>query len=419
MLVMANPEHVKILKQGVQAWNAWRREHPDIRPDLVGADLNGSDLKVVDLSGANLREADLREANLWVAELSKADLGGAYISGADLWVADLSRADLGGAHIRGSNLRVADLRGANLQEADFREAYLRKADLRGTDLNRVFLKGADLRSADFSGANLSGANLREAILNEASLIGTNLREIFVGSTSFGNLELSGAIGLETINHRFPSTIGLDTIKKSKGKIPEVFLRGCGLSDIEIEFAKLANPDLPGDQLTKIVYKIHDLYLGGSSIQYYSLFISYSSHDEEFAEKIHNDLQDNGIRCWFAPHDIQAGKKIYHQIDEAIRIHDRLLLILSEHSMQSEWVKTEIAEALAKEIDQKRKVLFPISIVDFAKIKKWKCFDADRGKDSAREIREYYIPDFSNWRDEKSYQEAFNRLLRDLKATGSK
>jgi hypothetical protein len=106
----------------------------------------------------------------------------------------------------------------------------------------------------------------------------------------------------------------------------------------------------------------------------------------------------GVRCWFAPHDIKGGKKIHEQIDEAIRIYDRLLLILSEASMESEWVKTEIANARQKEVNQKRQVLFPISLVPYASVRQWKCFDADTGKDSAREIREYFIPDFSNWRD---------------------
>jgi hypothetical protein len=61
------------------------------------------------------------------------------------------------------------------------------------------------------------------------------------------------------------------------------------------------------------------------------------------------------------------------------------------------------------------VLFPISLVSFSKIREWKCFDADTGKDSAREIREYYVPDFSNWKDHDPYQKDFDRLLKDLKA----
>jgi hypothetical protein len=147
----------------------------------------------------------------------------------------------------------------------------------------------------------------------------------------------------------------------------------------------------------------------------SCFISYSHHDEAFAERLHDALQGKGVRCWYAPEDIQGGKKIYDQIDEAIRNHDKLLLILSEHSMNSEWVKTELANARRREVTQNRRMLFPIHLVDFETIRNWTCFDADTGKDSAREIREYFIPDFSNWKNHDSFEQAFTRLLRDLKA----
>jgi TIR domain len=109
------------------------------------------------------------------------------------------------------------------------------------------------------------------------------------------------------------------------------------------------------------------------------------------------------------------KKLHEQIDEAIRVYDKLLLILSEHSMNSEWVKTEIANARRREVTEHKRLLFPIRLVDFEVIRTWKCFDADTGKDSAREIREYFIPDFSNWKDHDSFEQAFTRLLQDLKA----
>jgi hypothetical protein len=121
-----------------------------------------------------------------------------------------------------------------------------------------------------------------------------------------------------------------------------------------------------------------------------------------------------VRCWFAPHNIRGGKKIHEQIDEAIRVYDRLLLILSEASMNSEWVKTEIANVRQKELDHGTRVLFPISLVPFETIRGWKNFDADTGKDSAREIREYFIPDFSDWKNHDNYQQALDRLLKDLK-----
>ena len=102
------------------------------------------------------------------------------------------------------------------------------------------------------------------------------------------------------------------------------------------------------------------------------------------------------------------------------MHDTLLLIRSEHSMASEWVKEEIARARKREAQEKRKMLFPVALVKYDPvIREWECFDADRGKDSAREIREYYIPDFSEWaRDHGAYQKALGKLVSDLKAGGN-
>jgi uncharacterized protein YjbI with pentapeptide repeats len=100
---MANDEHVALLKKGVDAWNAWRVENPDIPPDL---------------SKANLHEANLHEANLHEANLSRANL-----SGADLLGANLSGADLLGANLSGANFFRADLSGANLSGAELRGAY--------------------------------------------------------------------------------------------------------------------------------------------------------------------------------------------------------------------------------------------------------------------------------------------------------
>jgi hypothetical protein len=77
---------------------------------------------------------------------------------------------------------------------------------------------------------------------------------------------------------------------------------------------------------------------------------------------------HGVRCWFAPHDIKGGRKIHEQIDEAIRTYDKLLLILSEHSMSSSWVKTEIANAREREEREAKQLLFPITLVAVEEVK---------------------------------------------------
>ena len=346
-------------------------------------DLTDADLSQVDLSEASLGGADLRETNL---------------TGANLMGADLRGANLRNAKLHWANLMGANLHGANLSDTDLREANLGSSDLGSANLSNADLGKANLNDADLRGANLLLTKLYDTNVNAANLTGVDIRLAGTRGTRFVDIDLSVAIGLEAIRHIGPSTIGIDTIYKSHGKIPEVFLRGCGVPD---EFIA---------------------YIGsmvGRPIEYYSCFISYSTHDQEFAERLHADLQAKGVRCWFAPHDIKGGRKIHEQIDEAIRLHDRLLLILSEHSMSSEWVKTEIAKARKREVKEGKRVLFPVRLVGFETLRDWECFDGDTGKDSAREIREYFIPDFSNWKDHDSYQTAFQRLVRDLKAEASK
>jgi TIR domain-containing protein/pentapeptide repeat protein len=333
---MANLEHLEILNQGVEAWNEWRREHPDVTPDLSAADLNGVDLSEADLSSANLVSADLSYANL---------------SSARLIGADLSQADLGLA---------------SLHEANLVGAVLVDAVLIGTNLSSARLSGADFTSAELY------------------------------SATFADNDLSEVKGLETVTHIHPSSIGVDTLYRSAGKIPEVFLRGCGIPDDFIAFI----PSHFGIQ---------------QAIQFYSCFISYSTRDEEFARRLYSRMRDEKLRVWFAPEHIKGGQKLYEQIERAIQLHDRLLLVLSESSMESEWVITEIERARETEIKEGRRKLFPISIVEFDKVKTWRRFDADIGKDLAKEVREYFIPDFSNWKEHDAFEKAFERLLHDLRA----
>jgi hypothetical protein len=127
------------------------------------------------------------------------------------------------------------------------------------------------------------------------------------------------------------------------------------------------------------------------------------------------LQEEHLRVWYASAHTAGGKKLHEQIEDAIRSYDRLLLVLSSDRMASEWVKTEISTAGRREIKEGHRILLPISIVPFEDIRSWEYFDADAGKDLAKEVREYFIPDFSNWRDDAAFEKAFSRLLRDLQA----
>jgi len=96
-------------------------------------------------------------------------------------------------------------------------------------------------------------------------------------------------------------------------------------------------------------------------EYFSCFISYSHKDEAFAERLYADLQDKGVPCWYAPEDLRIGDKIRPRIDESIRQFDKLLLVLSEHSIDSLWVEHEVEAAFEKEMKHNTIMLFPIRL----------------------------------------------------------
>jgi hypothetical protein len=114
-----------------------------------------------------------------------------------------------------------------------------------------------------------------------------------------------------------------------------------------------------------------------------------------------------VSCWFAPEDLKIGDEIRPKIDEAIRIHDKLLIVLSENSVGSPWVKKEVETAFEKERKQNRTVLFPIRLDD-AVMETDEAWAAD-----IRRTR--HIGDFREWKNHDKYKEAFGRLMRDLKA----
>lgn len=357
---MANPEHLEILRQGVNAWNQWRDRNYYLRPDLRGIDLHG-----IDIRDAYFAEADLSHVDFSGRDLSRMQLDSADFSQAKFNDANLTRANLVRSNFFMADLIGANLEGAELQAADFRQAYLMRANLRG-----IYLGGVDFTQADLTHADLSGSTLN--------------------ATVFGDNYLDKVIGLDAVVHNGPSVIGIATIYRSQANIPEVFLRGAGVRDNFIVYA----PSLTGQP-----------------IEFYSCFISHSSKDHEFAKRLYDDLRNRGVHCWFAPEDLKTGDKFRQRIDESIRLHDKLLLVLSENSILSSWVEDEVESALEREHSEKRLVLFPIRIDDAVKNtqKAW----------AASLRRQRQITDFTNWKDADACQELLDRLLRDLNLADSR
>jgi uncharacterized protein YjbI with pentapeptide repeats len=185
---MANPKHLERIVAGVEAWNSWILQHPQLRPELGGIVLAGAKLRKAKLGRAILYQANFREADLSQADLSQADLVKAQLSGANLTKADLSGADLSGADLSGANLAGAMLVGArmystNLGGTDLSSAYLERASLIEANLTDATLDQANMFRVDLYRANLTGASLKRANLTRAYLVETNLENADISDCS--------------------------------------------------------------------------------------------------------------------------------------------------------------------------------------------------------------------------------------------
>jgi len=376
---MANEEQLSILKQGVEVWNEWREENPNAQIDLGGVALFETKLVGVNLSNANLEGAELFDT-----DFSKADFRGA----------NLRNADLSDAWFHQANFKEAILIGVDFWQTDLYEANLSKCDLRGAQIVDTHLQKTDFSQADLSSARISTGNIDQADFSKCQ----------IGLTTFSNTNLSKATGLEDVIHQFPSTVGTNTLQQSLGRIPEVFLRGCGLSDWEIEMAKQYNPELRNDEINQILYKMYDLR-ATQALQISPLFVSYSHADSEFVDKIGNYLSEKGVRYWRDIHNMKAGR-IEKQIDNAISQNRTVLLVLSEHSIKSDWVEHEVRTARGLEKDMGRDVLCPIALDDSWKSSPWP-------KRVMEQIMEYNILDFSAWKDDVKFEGMFRKLIDGL------
>lgn len=356
---MSNEEHLKVIEQGVGVWNAWRRDTFRGQPDLSFANLavgyRDSDLVVADYRDAGRLYWDPNEAPFQPEPF------------------DLASDPLDLLHARPIPL--------DLSYADLSDADLSSATLSNVDLTHANLDDANLRQARLSGVNLSGAKLKRTDFNEAVL----------GYTTFGNNDLSSVKGLNNVTHSGPSTIGIDTLFKSDGKIPDVFLRGVGLPEVFITY-------LPS--------------LIGKPIEFLSCFISYSHADKGFARRLHDTLQGRGIRCWLDEHELLPGDKIYSEVDRGIRLWDKVLLCCSKDALKSWWVDNEIKIAFDKEQQLWRQrgkevlALIPLNLDDY--LFKWQ-------SGLATEVKARLAANFGGWeQDNEKFEHQCERLVKALR-----
>lgn len=137
---------------------------------------------------------------------------------------------------------------------------------------------------------------------------------------------------------------------------------------------------------------------------YNCFVSYAVADRDFSVKLTRDLEELGISCWLDTKELLPGGPLADQIGRAVDASDKLVLVLSQASIGSKWVLREARHALDLERRRKTPFLIPLRLDD--------AIFSSSNPESA-ELLTRQIADFRNWRDEKSYKDAFSQLVRSL------
>jgi uncharacterized protein YjbI with pentapeptide repeats len=373
---MANQEHLDILKQGVDVWNRWRKEHPEIKPSLPDINLAQANLKGVDFSDTWLSFANFQGASLIDANFSNAILEGA----------ELENADLSNANLRDATLHIG-CKNAIFRNADLSNAQCQYAEFSGVNFESAALIETNFVETGLDGAKFEFAQLTLTYFYRTYLDGSDFSNAYLRGAAFCDVDLRYTLGLDKTATEGPFTIGIDTIVRSKGNIPKIFLREAGIPESFIE-------NIPA-------------FIGAMKpIDFHSCFVSYCSKDDVFVKQLYNDLRRKRVKCWYAAEDLKTGDKFWYRINESIKLYGKLLVVLSKNSVESPWVEKEVMAAIEKEHQNSGKtVLFPIRIDDAI-------METDiPWAASFRHSR--HILDFSKWKDPEEYQKAFDRLLRDL------
>jgi len=216
------------------------------------------------------------------------------------------------------------------------------------------------------------------------------------------VDLSICLGLEDVEHDGPSTIGIDTISRSNGKIPDVFLRRAGVPE-------------------SFIADLEALIQADGQSQFYSCFISYSHADKPFVRRLRERLQTHGIRSYLDERKMLPGDDIKTELERGTNEWDKLVVCCSKHSLSSQWVEFEIKTALKKEKrlskERGRPVhsVIPIDLDGYIS-------SADCRSASAREFRRRVVSNFAGAdknaeRLETKVEELVRALRADVAARG--
>jgi uncharacterized protein YjbI with pentapeptide repeats len=205
---MANHEHLAKLNEGINSWNQWRMEHPDIKPDLSESDLKGMDLSGFDLTntnfyraviaGTNFTEADLSHSSMEEVCGSEANFTGAILRDTYFYAANIREANFTDADMTEANFGNAILNGSNFTNAKLNETSIMNSELQdaqfiNTKIFNSYLGFSIFYSSDFSNAELQNVNLLGAVFLDTIMDNTSIIDCKVWGVSIWRVDLTNTI----------------------------------------------------------------------------------------------------------------------------------------------------------------------------------------------------------------------------------
>ncbi len=408
--IMANGEHVEIVREGATAIEEWRKEHPDEQLDLSGCDLARLQLDFID------SEIDLRKTNFAGSILQGARFFGVNLHDCDFRNADLSDASFSAVFFDGSNLV-----GANLQDANACECSFVKVQFGSANLSMLVAADADFSGATFGGdmvgailahslldrckfydCELTGADLRRASLSKASFWNCHLPEAnfhraifdrtefqlcYFADTILAEVSLQKCRGLETCTHAGPSVVDLPTIfraiKTRDAKTRQLlakFLIATGVPQSIIREASAIE----------------------RRVRYRTAFISFGAPDASIARKLHRGLTSRGVSCWLYDIDATYGARTWKEIGSKRREADKIIVPCSAAALVRDGVLKEIEEQIDDDPDK----IIPISLDGLWTEPGFRVF---RG---ARDLKPFLVDrNYADWAH--GYRVVVTRLLQAL------
>ena len=94
-----------------------------------------------------------------------------------------------------------------------------------------------------------------------------------------------------------------------------------------------------------------------------VFISHSAEDNDFIEKLTEDLERRDLIIWVDRKELVSGDSLVDKISNGIIESDYFLVALSQHSVNSKWVQTELNIALMNQLSDKGKIIIPLLLDD--------------------------------------------------------